>query len=191
MTLQREALCSYAFYLSFACFPSHQEFSRNTQECRRKNVCRKRVRLQSPVKPAYLFPRRPTPRKAGNGRFWFGTDRLWTNLPENGMLRGLADEITSAHPTISEKVFWWRQGYDARVEPRPRLRVTGKRIDSPAPPLEVSPTTNAFTQNIAAMLVGIGFPANGCWQISARYDDDELTFVIWVAAPLTTAVGHY
>jgi len=69
MTLQREALCSYAFYLSFACFPSHKEFSRNTQECRRKNVCRKRVRLQSPVKPAYLFPRRPTPRKLGMDGF--------------------------------------------------------------------------------------------------------------------------
>jgi hypothetical protein len=138
-----------------------------------------------------FLPPPPYRTKAGNGRFWFGTDRLWTNLPDNGILPELGDEMTSAHPTISEKVFWWRQGYDARLEPRPRLRVTGKRIDSPAPPLEVSPTTNAFTQNIAAMLVGIGFPANGCWQISARYDDDELTFVIWVAAPLTTAVGHY
>ena len=138
-----------------------------------------------------IYPPPPYPTKAGNGRFWFGTDRLWTNLPENGLLRGLADEITSAHPTISEKVFWWRQGYDARVEPRPRLRVTGKRIDSPAPPLEVSPTTNAFTQHSAAMLVGIGFPTNGCWQISARYEDDELTYVIWIATSLTTAAGHY
>lgn len=83
-----------------------------------------------------FLPPPPYRTKAGNGRFWFGTDRLWTNLPDNGILPELADEMTSAHPAISEKVFWWRQGYDARLEPRPRLRVTGKRIDSPAPPLE-------------------------------------------------------
>jgi hypothetical protein len=147
--------------------------------------------VTKPGQTSLFIPPPPYPTKAGNGRFWFGTDRLWTNLPEKGILRGLADEITSAHPTISEKVFWWRQGYDARVEPRPRLRVTGKRIDSPAPPLEVSPTTNAFTQHSAAMLVGIGFPTNGCWQISARYEDDELTYVIWIATSVTTAAGHY
>jgi hypothetical protein len=96
-------------------------------------------------------------------------------------LRGDPDESTSGHPTISEKVFWWRQGYDARVEPLPKLKVTGKRLDSPAPPLEVSATTNAFTQHTAAMLVGIGFPTVGCWQITGRYEDDELIYVTWVA----------
>jgi hypothetical protein len=191
MTLQRGSLMLLRL-LSFLCLLSlpqgvlAQHSGMPTRE-RVPETCP----VTKPGQTSLFLPPPPYRTKAGNGRFWFGTDRLWTNLPDNGILRGLADGISSAHPTISEKLFWWRQGYDAHVEPRPRLRVTGKRIDSPAPPLEVSPTTNAFTQHIAAMLVGIGFPTNGCWQISARYDDDELTFVIWVAAPLTTAAGHY
>jgi hypothetical protein len=146
---------------------------------------RERVPETCPVTKSYetsqFLPPPPYPTKAGDGRFWFGTDRLWTNLPENGILRGLPDDMTSAHPTISEKLFWWRQGYDARVEARPKLRVAGKRLDSAAPRPEVSPTTNAFTQHTAAMLVGIGFPTVGCWQVTGRYEDDELTFIIWVA----------
>ena len=137
--------------------------------------------ITKPDQTSRFVPPPPYRTKAGNGRFWFGTDRLWTNLPENGILAGLPDDTSSGHPTISEKIFWWRQGYDARVEPRPKLKVTGKRLDSPAPPLEVSPTTNAFTQHIPAILVGIGFPTIGCWQITGRYEDDELTYVIWVS----------
>jgi hypothetical protein len=28
---------------------------------------------------------------------------------------------------------------------------------------------------------GIDFPTTGCWQISAHYENEELTFVVWVA----------
>jgi hypothetical protein len=31
------------------------------------------------------------------------------------------------------------------------------------------------------MVVGINLPALGCWEITGHYEDDELTFVIWVA----------
>ena len=120
----------------------------------------------------------PYAAKAGSRRFWFGTDRLWTNLPVNGMLKGLGADRSAMHTTFSEKLFWWRQGY---AEPRPKLTVTGKRIDSPASPLEISPAANAFTKHASAMPVGVGFPTVGCWQITGRYEDEELTFVIWVA----------
>ena len=67
------------------------------------------------------------------------------------------------------------------TEPRPKLIVTGKRLDAPAPPLEVSSATNAVAAVRSAMLVGVDFPTVGCWQITGRYEDDELTFVICVA----------
>ena len=54
-------------------------------------------------------------------------------------------------------------------------------MDSPAPSLEVSQPTNAMSSERAAMLVGVGFPTEGCWEITGRYEDDALTFVIWVA----------
>jgi hypothetical protein len=53
-----------------------------------------------------FVPPPPYSAKVGNGRFWFGTDRLWTNLPVNGMLRGLPVDTTAAHPTSFEKLFW-------------------------------------------------------------------------------------
>jgi len=137
--------------------------------------------VTKPYQTSLFVPPPPYTAKVGRERFWFGTDRLWTNLPVNGMLKGLPVDTSSAHPTFSEKLFWWRQGYDGRAKPRPKLTVTGKRIDFPAPPLEVSPPTTAIMGNRSAMLVGIGFPTVGCWQITGRYEDDELTFVIWVA----------
>lgn len=137
--------------------------------------------VTKPYQTSLFVPPPPYAAKAGNGRFWFGTDRLWTNLPVNGMLKGLPVDTTSAHPTFGEKVFWWRQGYDGRAEPLPELIVTGKRIDSVAPQLEVSRPTTAIMEHASAMLVGVGFPTVGCWQITGRYEDDDLTFVVWVA----------
>jgi hypothetical protein len=136
--------------------------------------------VTKPYQTSLFVPPPPYPVKAGNGRFWFGTDRLWTSLPVNGMWKLLQD-TNSAHPTFVEKVFWWRQGYDGRAEPRPKLIVRGKRIDSVAAPLEVSRPTTAIMERGSAMLVGVGFPTDGCWQIMGRYGDDELTFVAWVA----------
>src|SRR5215471_1284177 len=44
------------------------------------------------------------------------------------------------------------------------------------------PLKNAFIakEKWSAMFVGVSFPTLGCWEITRRYDDDELTFVIWV-----------
>jgi hypothetical protein len=30
------------------------------------------------------------------------------------------------------------------------------------------------------MMVGMDIPTPGCWEITGRYEDDELTFVVWV-----------
>ena len=137
--------------------------------------------VTKPYQTSLFVPPLPYEAKLGSGQFWFGTDRLWTNLPVNGMWKGLPLDTSSSHPTFSQKLFLWRQGYDGRMEPRPKLTVTGKRLDTPAPPLEVSRPTTAIMGHRSAMLVGLGFPTVGCWQITGRYEDDELSFVIWVA----------
>jgi len=137
--------------------------------------------ITKPYQTSFFVPPAPYEANTAKGQFWFGTDRLWTNLPVNGIWKGLPLDTTARRPTFGQKLFWWRQGYNARVEPRPKLIVTGRRLDSPAPPLEVSPATNAFAAPRSAILVGLGFPTVGCWQITGRYEDDELTFIIWVA----------
>ncbi len=106
------------------------------------------------------------------GTFWFGTDRLWTRLPVEGTLR-LGSNLT-------EKLFWWRQGYVARAEPQPKLTVTGRRLDALVPALKASRATNANLSEGDAMLVGVDFPTPGCWEITGRYYGDRVTFVVWI-----------
>ncbi|HEU0292560.1 MAG TPA: hypothetical protein VFR47_07475 [Anaerolineales bacterium] len=113
------------------------------------------------------------------GDFWYGSNSLWTAVPQSGTWRGLP--LNSGGYT--QKVFWWRDGYVWNEEPEPNLIVTGERLDAKAPPLKASKATNAYASDIgSAMLVGVDIPTAGCWKITGRYNDEaELSFVVWVA----------
>ena len=124
-----------------------------------------------------------------NGVNWFGTDGLWTFLPNDGIWGQ------------GEKTFWFREewGHYHRWIPDEiamKLTITARRLDAPTPPPEISagPT---FTRDWKAfMLGGISFPTPGCWEITGRYEDAEVQFVVWVisdatakqAAPLSIVV---
>jgi hypothetical protein len=121
-----------------------------------------------------------------------------TELPEHLFLIGTNDLFTAIHePTIwywrlqssgvilTEKVFWFRQGYSWREEPIPKIKVTGKRIDGPAPPLELPygrPTHAIMDEHHAAILTGVYMPVPGCWEITGDYEGEKLNFVVWVEA---------
>jgi hypothetical protein len=84
----------------------------------------------------------------------------------------------------SLKVRWWRRG---------TLSIVGRRLDGPAPPLEVNidgrdlgtptplpssaPTPPAWAGGGAAS--GILIPVAGCWEITARTEWDELVIVVY------------
>lgn len=80
-----------------------------------------------------------------------------------------------------QKLFWWRQGYDWRTKPEPKLTVTGRRLDAEAAPLIADTAANETTQP-SRMIVGIGFPTVGCWEITGKYGSDVLTFVVWITS---------
>lgn len=112
------------------------------------------------------------------GKFWYGSNSLWTAIPENGIWSGLPHNPEG----YTQKVFWWREGYVWNEEPEPEVIVSGERLDASAPPLNVSKATNADASDIgSAMLVGVDFPTLGCWKITGQYKDAELSFVVWVA----------
>ncbi len=137
--------------------------------------------VTKPYQASLFVPPSPYPPKASAGDFWFGSDRLWTALPVNGTWRGLP-HYTPSDPTFRQKLAFYREGYDWHTEPQPRLKVTGKRLDSPAPPLLSDQANNGWVKpEQTAMVTGINFPTLGCWEITGRYQDDELTFVVWVA----------
>jgi len=68
------------------------------------------------------------------------------------------------------KVGWFRP---AGAE----LEITGQRMDAQAPPLEAEVPCCYPTRFQAT---GLYFPTEGCWQVTAKAADRELSFVVWV-----------
>lgn len=137
--------------------------------------------VTKPYEHPFVPPFPNAAKQSDNNSFWFGTDRLWTRLPSNGTWSGLP-HYTPGDPTFRQKLFFGRQGYDAHMEPQPKLKIIGRRLDSLAPPLLPDRPTSGWTDpEEQYMVVGINFPTLGCWQITGRYEDDVLTFVVWVS----------
>jgi hypothetical protein len=85
--------------------------------------------------------------------------------------------------TYRQKLLCWHQGYDCRREPQPALKLTGKRLDAPAPDFQGEDhATHGWTDDPdhPFMVTGINLPTLGCWRITGRYEDAELNFVVWV-----------
>lgn len=130
-----------------------------------------------PQEPPFTAPDPYSPISPFESNFWYGSNSLWTDLPKDGVWYALPHNPEG----YTQKIFWWREGYIWNEEPEPGLTVTGERLDAPAPPLIVSSVTNAYADDIgSAMLVGVDFPTLGCWKITGKYADAELSFVVWV-----------
>ncbi len=125
-----------------------------------------------------FIPPSPYDAMAFEGEFWYGSNSLWTAVRQNGIWEALPHNPEG----YTQKVFWWRDGYVWNEELEPDLIVTGERLDASAPPLNASEATNAYASDIgSAILVGIDMPTLGCWKITGKYADAELSFVVWVA----------
>ncbi|SRR6266851_796962 len=115
----------------------------------------------------------PYPAQAPKGSFWFGTDNLWTLLGNPRWPMG-------------QKTFWWRQDWGRYKwipeEQASKLTVTARRLDAVSQSSEILKANSSYReQDWKAFLVGgINFSTPGCWEITGRYDDDELSYVVWV-----------
>ena len=131
--------------------------------------------VTNPLEHPFVPPR---PYLASRGVNWFGTDGLWTFLPTDGIWGQ------------GEKIFWFREewgrykGSDHWIPAidSTKLTVTARRLDGPAPPPEVGQASSSYRQEDwkAFLVGGINFPTPGCWEVSSRYENAELTFVVWV-----------
>lgn len=131
-----------------------------------------------PQNSPFTAPEPYSPNSPFVANFWYGSNSLWTDLPRDGIWYALP----YSREGYTQKIFWWREGYIWNEEPEPELTVSGERLDAAAPPLIVSRATNAHAGDIgSAMLVGVDFPTLGCWRITGKYADAELSFVVWVA----------
>lgn len=110
------------------------------------------------------------------GRFWYGTPALWTSLPTDGIWSELPQDVDG----FVQKAVFWRDGYVAIDEPNPDLTVSGRRLDAPSKVFSFSDATHGWDETGDFMLLGISIPTEGCWEITAKYQDTLLTFVVEV-----------
>jgi len=97
---------------------------------------------------------------AGNGRLWVGG--LWPS--------GVIVARPKLDGSVAMKFGWWRNV-------RGHLRITGRRLDAPAPPLRTDFPNYGFTGFQAS---GVYFPTAGCWQVTGKAGTATLTFVTMV-----------
>jgi len=115
--------------------------------------------------PTYRGPRDgPVEGSHGNGK-------LWTVLPPDGKLVIPADMI-SYHGGLWMKSLWWRGV-------RGNLTIRGRRLDGTGQ-LHV-PLQSGYRET-GLLVTGVTFPSEGCWEITGKADDSELTFVVEVRA---------
>jgi len=87
---------------------------------------------------------------------------------------------------MGQKTFWWRQDWGRYKwipeEQASKLTVTARRLDAVSQSSEILKANSSYReQDWKAFLVGgINFSTPGCWEITGRYDDDELSYVVWV-----------
>jgi len=112
--------------------------------------------------------------------FWFGTEKLLTALPKSGVVWGWAPRAPGHEQDLTAKIFWFSVDYDRHIEGNADLKVTGRRLDGNAPALWTMRTTNALGDTYDAMLTGVYVPTPGCWEITADYKRQKLSFVAWV-----------
>jgi YVTN family beta-propeller protein len=128
--------------------------------------------VTKPPSPPFVPPS-PYSTDHSEGSFWFGTERLWTLV------------WNDAKWSQGEKTFWWRQDWRLYhwipVESAAKLRVTARRLDAPAPAPEIFRANSSYAAGWGPFLVGgVNFTTTGCWQITAQYEHEELSFVVWV-----------
>src|ERR1700742_245465 len=110
----------------------------------------------------------------------YGSDGLWTQLQVDG--KWVAFGKDGDGWVYQNKLTFWHKGFDWHNETEPKLVVTGKRLDGNAPTVTVDHANAVFIPNrdAAGMMMLFAVPTIGCWEVTARYEGNELSFVVSV-----------
>lgn len=101
----------------------------------------------------------------------YGTEKFRTLLPTDGIWRGRISN--SPDEFAYDNKLPWLGDFSYTDGP---ITVTGKRLDGSAPSFTEIQQISGRRGTMGA----ISIPVFGCWEITGRYKDQELSFVVWV-----------
>lgn len=100
-----------------------------------------------------------------------GNDALWVGgLGEDGVIDA-RPAFVADDGSVGWKLGWWR-------DVRGTLEISGRRLDADAPPLGARVPEGYGSIGFQAS--GVSFPTEGCWLVTGRIADAELSFVTYV-----------
>ena len=117
-----------------------------------------------------------------NASTWFGTEALAVILPEDGIW-----PTTKPGALLAVKVFWYSTEFQAVAErgfnggSHMGFRARIRRLDESPNNAKIPGPSWAGLGGLGknwTILTGIDFPSAGCWEITAEYLDQSLTFVV-------------
>jgi hypothetical protein len=142
-----------------------------------EETCQVTLWADSPVAASGALPIGPD-----SSHGWYGSEALAALIPKNGKWNGMGPKRN-----YGDKFWWWRRGFNAKLEPSPQLVVSARRMDGQEGSFELANASSGYSSNPDSdwnsILIGMEFPSAGCWEIIGTYNDAEtLKFVMQVGA---------
>jgi hypothetical protein len=136
-----------------------------------------------PPHPGFVPPE-PYPPEPPFEQVWYGTRELWTILDPNGAVwRGLP--VGRGPHAVGDKTLWLSENFSTAegedFSGDVDITLTAVRLDGSAPTVVQEGGQPSFNRDIKNfMLVPLGLPEPGCWEVTASYQGAELTYVLQV-----------
>ena len=150
-------------------------------------TCPVTVPPQPGLVPPEPYPPEPPLLPEPFEQVWYGTPRLWTKLDQTGAVwRDLP--IGKGPHAIGNKTLWFSESFSTAAgedfSGDADITVTAVDLDGSAPKVVEKGGVPSFNRDIKNfILVGLGLPEPGCWEVTARYKGAELTYVLQVEDP--------
>jgi len=136
-----------------------------------------------PTRPGFVPPV-PYPPQPPLEQVWYGTPGLWTILDANGAVWSDLPVGKGPH-AVGDKTLWFSENFSTAegedFSGDADITLTAVDLDRSAPTVVHEGGVPSFNRDIKNfILVGLGLPEPGCWEVTARYKAAELTYVLLI-----------
>ena len=131
-----------------------------------------------------FVPPKPYPPEPPFEEVWYGTAELWTLLDPNGAVwTGLP--VGKGPHAVGDKTVWFSENFSTAegedFSGNADITLTAVHLDGSARTVVQEGGVPSFNRGIKNfMLVPLGLPEPGCWELTATYRGAELSYVFLI-----------